>query len=114
MKANMKKLMGTFAVVAMMIMCCPMLAFAAEETAEYVPSMYATIWALAFVEAGNCFADIKDYNPFNLKRSAGVGVRLFLPMFGLMGIDWGWGFDPINGSTQYGGSQFHFVLGQEL
>ena len=74
----------------------------------------ATIWALAFVEAGNCFADIKDYNPFNLKRSAGVGVRLFLPMFGLMGIDWGWGFDPINGSRQYGGSQFHFVLGQEL
>ena len=74
----------------------------------------ATIWALAFVEAGNCFADIRDYNPFNLKRSAGVGVRLFLPMFGLMGIDWGWGFDPINGSTQYGGSQFHFVLGQEL
>ncbi len=74
----------------------------------------ATIWALAFVEAGNCFADIKDYNPFNLKRSAGVGVRIFLPMFGLMGIDWGWGFDPINGSTQYGGSQFHFVLGQEL
>ena len=74
----------------------------------------ATIWALAFVEAGNCFADIRDYNPFKLKRSAGVGVRLFLPMFGLMGIDWGWGFDPINGSTQYGGSQFHFVLGQEL
>ena len=74
----------------------------------------ATIWALAFVEAGNCFADIKDYNPFNLKRSAGVGVRLFLPMFGLMGIDWGWGFDPINGSNKYGGSQFHFILGQEL
>ena len=74
----------------------------------------ATIWALAFVEAGNCFADIKDYNPFKLKRSAGVGVRIFLPLFGLMGIDWGWGFDPINGSNQYGGSQFHFVLGQEL
>ena len=74
----------------------------------------ATIWALAFVEAGNCFADIKDFNPFKLKRSAGLGVRLFLPMFGLMGIDWGWGFDPINGSNQYGGSQFHFVLGKEL
>ena len=74
----------------------------------------ATIWALAFIEAGNCFADIKDYNPFNLKRSAGVGIRLFLPMFGLMGIDWGWGFDPINGSMSSGKSQFHFVLGQEL
>ena len=74
----------------------------------------ATIWALAFVEAGNCFSDIKQYNPFDLKRSAGVGVRIFLPMFGLLGIDWGWGFDKINGSDQYGKSQFHFVLGQEL
>ncbi len=74
----------------------------------------ATIWALGFLEAGNCFSDIKDFNPFNLKRSAGVGVRIFLPMFGLLGIDWGWGFDDINGSRSYSGSQFHFVLGQEL
>ena len=74
----------------------------------------ATIWVLGFLEAGNCFSDIKDYNPFNLKRSAGVGVRVFLPMFGLLGVDWGWGFDQINGSDQYGKSQFHFVLGQEL
>ena len=74
----------------------------------------ATIWALAFLEAGNCFADITDYNPFDLKRAAGVGVRIYLPMFGLLGIDWGWGFDDINGSRQYSGSQFHFVLGQEL
>ena len=73
----------------------------------------ATIWAHVFVEAGNCFADIKEYNPFDLKRSAGLGVRIFLPMFGLLGIDWGWGFDEdVNGSR--GGSQFHFVLGQEL
>ena len=74
----------------------------------------ANIWVLGFLEAGNCFADIKNYNPFDLKRSAGVGVRVFLPMFGLLGVDWGWGFDQINGSSQYGGSQFHFVLGQEL
>ena len=74
----------------------------------------ATIWVHGFLEAGNCFADIKDYNPFNLKRSAGLGVRVFLPMFGLMGIDWGWGFDAINGDKSMGGSQFHFVLGQEL
>ena len=74
----------------------------------------ATIWALGFVEAGNCFSSIREYNPFNLKRSAGVGVRVFLPMFGLLGIDWGWGFDKINGSDSYGKSQFHFVLGQEL
>ena len=73
----------------------------------------ATIWAHTFVEAGNSFADIKDYNPFNLKRSAGVGVRIFLPMFGLMGIDWAYGFDDTVGGG-YGGSQFHFVLGQEL
>ncbi len=68
------------------------------------------IWALAFVEAGNCWSDFKDFNPFDLKRSAGVGVRVFLPMFGLLGVDWGWGFD----DSQYGGSQFHFVLGQEF
>ena len=74
----------------------------------------ATIWAHVFLEAGNCFANISEYNPFDLKRSAGVGVRVFLPMFGLLGVDWGWGFDEINGSRQYSGSQFHFVLGQEL
>ncbi|MDD3080501.1 MAG: outer membrane protein assembly factor BamA [Paludibacter sp.] len=73
----------------------------------------ATIYALAFVEAGNCFSSIKTYNPFDLKRTAGVGVRIFLPMFGMMGIDWGYGFDKaIDGSV--GGSNFHFVLGQEL
>lgn len=74
----------------------------------------ATIWALAFVEAGNCFASIKDYNPFDLKRSAGLGVRIYLPMFGLLGIDWAYGFDKIGNTKDYSGSQFHFVLGQEL
>ena len=74
----------------------------------------ATIWVLGFAEAGNCWADIKDFNPFDLKRSLGVGVRIFLPMFGLMGINWGYGFDPINGSTKMSGSNFHFILGQEL
>lgn len=74
----------------------------------------ATIWALGFVEAGNAFNNIKDYNPFNLKRSAGVGVRIVLPMFGLMGIDWGYGFDHQVGETSRHGSQFHFVLGKEL
>jgi surface antigen len=49
-----------------------------------------------------------------LKRSAGVGVRIFLPMIGMMGIDWGYGFDKIFGSKEYGGSQFHFILGQEF
>jgi Outer membrane protein/protective antigen OMA87 len=73
----------------------------------------ATIYALTFVEAGNCFNSISNYNPFNLKRSAGVGVRIFLPMFGMMGIDWGYGFDKDN-TGKKSGSQFHFVLGQEL
>lgn len=73
----------------------------------------ATIYALAFLEAGNSFASIKKYNPFDLKRSAGIGVRIFLPMFGMMGIDWGYGFDK-GYDGQRGGSQFHFVLGQEL
>ena len=76
----------------------------------------ATIYVLSFAEAGNCFNKISDYNPFNLKRSAGIGVRIFLPMFGMMGIDWGYGFDKDNTSTtgKVSGSQFHFVLGQEL
>ena len=49
-----------------------------------------------------------------MKRSAGLGVRIYLPMIGMMGIDWGYGFDKVNGSTQYGGSNFHFILGQEF
>jgi outer membrane protein insertion porin family len=72
------------------------------------------IYVLGFLEGGNAWSDIKSINPFDLKRSAGVGVRIFLPMVGMMGIDWGYGFDKINGSSQYGGSHFHFVLGQEF
>lgn len=74
----------------------------------------ATIWALGFLEAGNSFNKISDYNPFDLKRSAGIGVRIVLPMFGLMGIDWGYGFDPQMGENKPHGSQFHFVIGKEL
>ena len=70
----------------------------------------STIYALLFLEGGNCWSDIQDFNPFQIKRSAGVGVRVFLPMIGLLGVDWGWGFDdPTNG-----GSQFHFVIGQQF
>ena len=72
------------------------------------------IYALGFVEAGNAWSEIKKFNPFDMKRSAGFGVRLFLPMVGMMGIDWAYGFDNINGSKSYGGSQFRFVLGQEF
>ncbi len=74
----------------------------------------STIYGLAFVEAGNAWVDMKDFNPFNLKRSAGVGVRIFLPMIGLMGIDWAYGFDKPDGSSSRGGSNFHFIIGQEF
>ena len=73
----------------------------------------ATIYVLGFMEAGNSFNKLTNYNPFDLKRAAGVGVRIFLPMFGMMGIDWGYGFDK-NTTGVRSGSQFHFVLGQEL
>ena len=73
-----------------------------------------SIYALGFLEAGNAWQDVGDFNPFDLKRSAGVGVRIFLPMVGMMGIDWAYGFDKIRGSRSYGGSQFHFILGQEF
>ena len=70
----------------------------------------STIYALLFLEGGNCWSDIRSFNPFQIKRSAGVGVRVFLPMIGLLGVDWGYGFDdPVNG-----GSQFHFVIGQQF
>ena len=74
----------------------------------------ATIYVLGFLEGGNAFMNFEDYNPFDLKRSAGMGVRIFLPMFGLMGIDWGYGFDDVNGDSSVSGSQFHFVIGQQF
>lgn len=71
-----------------------------------------TIYGLGFLEAGNAWNDTKDFNPFDMKRSAGIGVRIYLPMVGLMGIDWAYGFDKVFGTK--GGSQFHFILGQEF
>lgn len=73
-----------------------------------------SIYASAFLEAGNAWHDVSKFNPFDLKRSAGVGVRIFLPMIGMMGIDWAYGFDKVYGSKQSSGSQFHFILGQEF
>ena len=73
-----------------------------------------TIYGLAFVEGGNAWTDASKFNLFDLKRSAGVGVRVFLQMIGLIGIDWAYGFDKVFGSTQYSGSHFHFILGQEF
>lgn len=73
-----------------------------------------TIYGLAFVEGGNAWTDASKFNIFDLKRSAGVGVRVFLQMIGLIGIDWAYGFDNVFGSSQYSGSHFHFILGQEF
>ena len=77
-----------------------------------------TIYGLGFLEGGNAWARAKDFNPFKMKRSAGLGVRIFLPMVGLMGIDWAYGFDDVYtsqaGATKKGGSNFHFILGQEF
>jgi outer membrane protein insertion porin family len=73
-----------------------------------------TIYGLTFLEGGNAWTDTKKFNPFDMKRSAGVGVRIYLPMVGLMGIDWAYGFDKDNINLTKGGSQFHFILGQEF
>jgi outer membrane protein insertion porin family len=76
-----------------------------------------TIYGLTFAEAGNAWSDVKYFNPFSMKKSAGVGVRIYLPMVGLMGIDWAYGFDKVytnQNIQQRGGSQFHFILGQEF
>ena len=73
-----------------------------------------TIYGLGFLEGGNAWAQTRDFNPFDIKRSAGLGVRIFLPMVGLMGIDWAYGFDRAYNGSNRGGSQFHFILGQEF
>jgi len=84
--------------------------FTAELRYPVILKPQSTIFVLAFLEGGNCWADIKDFNPFQIKRSAGVGVRIYLPMVGLLGVDWGYGFD----DSEYGKGQFHFVIGQQF
>lgn len=74
-----------------------------------IESGAATIWVLGFLEGGNCWSDITEFQPFKMYNSAGLGVRLFMPMFGLIGVDWGYGFDGANG-----GSHFHFSIGQSI
>jgi outer membrane protein insertion porin family len=80
----------------------------------------ATIFVLGFAEAGNSWKNFRQFNPFQVKRSAGVGLRIFLPMFGLLGLDYGWGFDKVYADgvldTQngMGQGQFHFTIGGTL
>ncbi len=74
----------------------------------------AKIYALAFLEGGSSFDNFRDYNPFDLKRSAGLGIRLFMPAFGLLGIDFGYGFDALPGQTVKNGWETHFIIGQQF
>ncbi len=74
----------------------------------------ASIYALTFMEAGSSFGSFKEYNPFALQRSAGFGLRVFMPAFGLLGIDFGHGFDAVPGDTQKSGWQTHFIIGQQF
>jgi outer membrane protein insertion porin family len=74
----------------------------------------ATIFLLTFLEGGNNWGNYRDFNPFDVKRSAGGGARIFMPAFGLLGIDWGYGFDKIQGQNTRSGGQFHFTIGQQI
>ncbi|HUX94355.1 MAG TPA: outer membrane protein assembly factor BamA [Bacteroidales bacterium] len=75
----------------------------------------ATIYGLSFIESGRAWYALNEFNPFNMCRAAGFGLRANLPMFGLLGIDWGYGFDPVpTGQTNANRSQFHFVIGQQF
>jgi outer membrane protein insertion porin family len=74
----------------------------------------SSIYVHAFMEGGSGFNSWSEFSPFKIKRSAGVGVRMFLPVVGLIGVDWGYGFDAPFGSNERSGSQFHFVLGQQF
>jgi outer membrane protein insertion porin family len=78
------------------------------------PNPSATIFLLGFAEAGNNWGSYAEFNPYNLKKSAGFGARIFMPAFGLLGLDWGYGFDAAPGSIQRSGAQFHFTIGQQF
>ncbi|HNY09756.1 MAG TPA: outer membrane protein assembly factor BamA, partial [Tenuifilaceae bacterium] len=71
----------------------------------------AAIYLLTFFEAGNAWRDASEFNPFNVHRSAGIGARMFLPMLGMLGIDWGYGFDKIPDNPDAHKGQFHFIIG---
>ena len=78
------------------------------------PNPSATIFLLTFAEAGNNWGNYKDFNPYDLKKSAGAGARIFMPAFGLIGVDWGYGFDLAPGTLKRSGPQFHFTIGQQF
>jgi len=88
--------------------------FGFELRYPVVTGQSATIYTFLFTEAGNNWNDFKLFNPFDLYKSAGVGARIFMPAFGLIGLNWGYGFDRLPGATQISGAQFHFTIGQQI
>lgn len=88
--------------------------FSAELRYPFILGASTNIYGLIFAEAGNSWTDIGKFNPFDLKKSMGVGARIYLPMVGLIGIDWAYGFDKVQDTMTYSGSHFHFILGQEF
>ena len=88
--------------------------FTVELRYPFMLGASTNIYGLVFAEGGNAWNQVKKFNPFDMKRSLGAGVRIFLPMVGLLGIDWAYGFDNVLGKKTYAGSHFHFILGQEF
>ena len=74
----------------------------------------ASIYALTFLEGGATYDNFKNFSPFELTRSAGAGLRIFMPAFGLLGIDFGYGFDPVPGTSGANGWETHFIIGQQF
>jgi outer membrane protein insertion porin family len=88
--------------------------FQLELRYSITDSPSASIYTLGFLEGGNSYDDFKTFNPFEIKRSAGLGVRIFMPAFGLLGIDFAHGFDPLPGETEKSGWQTHFIIGRQF
>ncbi len=88
--------------------------FSAELRYPFILGASTNLYGLIFAEAGNAWTEVGKFNPFDLKKSVGVGARIFLPMVGLIGIDWAYGFDKVQNTMSFSGSHFHFILGQEF
>lgn len=88
--------------------------FSLEMRYPITLAQLASIYVLAFAEGGSSYDGFRDYNPFSIKRSAGAGLRIFMPAFGLLGIDFGYGFDPVLGGIEKSGWETHFIIGQQF
>ena len=88
--------------------------YVAELRYPVTTGQAATIYGFVFAEGGNNWGNFDQFNPFDVYRSAGFGARIFMPAFGLIGINWGYGFDTLPGSATKSGAQFHFTIGQQI